>query len=62
MTRNTEVREFAAGNALTESELEKVSGGEDKLDPIAAWYRALGRVGLPLPDGGRNWMSDFFGC
>jgi hypothetical protein len=25
--RNTEVREFAAGNALTESELDNVSGG-----------------------------------
>jgi hypothetical protein len=51
---NTEVSE------LTESELEKVSGGEDK-DPISAWYLALGRVGLPLPSQGGP-TTDVLSC
>jgi hypothetical protein len=52
---NTEVSE------LMESELEKVSGGEEKLDPLAAWYRALGRVGLPLPPQGGS-TTDNLNC
>jgi hypothetical protein len=52
---NTEVCE------LTESELDKVSGAEDKLDPVAAWYRALGRLGLPLPPQG-GAVGDTLNC
>jgi hypothetical protein len=49
---NTEVCE------LTESALDKVNGG---IDPISAWYQAMGRVGLPLPNQG-NPVTDSLHC
>jgi hypothetical protein len=49
---NTEVREFAAGDALTESELDKVSGGSSPTctdihalnDTLAVWDHLLGQL------------------
>jgi hypothetical protein len=51
---NTEVCEF------TESELDKVSGGVTN-EYVDAWYRALGRLGLPLPPQGGS-TTDSLGC
>jgi hypothetical protein len=50
--QNTEVCE------LKDSELHKINGG---IDPVSAWYEALGRLHLKLPDQG-NSFTDSLGC
>jgi hypothetical protein len=61
MTRNLELSELA-NDVLTESELDKVSGGEKELSQIiGAWYEALGRLNLPLPSQG-NSFTDSLNC
>jgi hypothetical protein len=58
---NLEVRELAAGNALTESQLDNVSGGQRGLSEIIGeWYEACGRLHLPGPSG--NSFTDSLRC
>jgi hypothetical protein len=55
----TEVSEFAAGNALTESELDNISGGEitshstnySLTQTLCTWYNCLGHMGIGVASG-----------
>jgi hypothetical protein len=58
ITCNTE-REFAASNALTESELDNISGGEitshstnyTLTQTLCTWYNCLGHMGIGVASG-----------
>jgi hypothetical protein len=56
MTHSTKVREVAA-DTLTESELDKVSGGTTASGAIATWDHLLGQYGYPYTGDGSGFSA-----